>query len=423
MQLDLAIIRVKALTILVTTPFVLFVVTLPRYKGTAKIWFYSLVLMALAYLVFNSKQLKKISATERLFFAAIVINFLWIAFCYYYNGEPGRGALLLWARHIYFLFWIPLFFLFKKIDISDNVILLSLFFSAALSTTDMLIDLSQGVDLRFGDLNPNAFGPIQACISGMLLFFFIYKTERWQRTIALLGFLLAFTTVILSQSRGTWLTISLLTIFFVLYLARSTPIRKKIIAIIAIVILISSSYFLPMVKSGIDLGVNSVSNYFASNDYKDASRLSSIGSRIELLKTGWYIFLENPITGAGVGSFPVLAKANSERYQVNEVVHLKKQPHNQYIAALATRGIPGLVLLLMVLLIPLKIAMSQKSFNRDTEIARLSIIFICLTYVIGNITENHFEGRTAIMFVGTFLPLLLAKISSDRTNKTSSGSS
>ena len=248
----------------------------------------------------------------------------------------------------------------------------------------------------------------------MLLFFFVYKTERWQRTVALIGFLLAITTVIFSQSRGAWLSISVLTIFFVFYLARSTPVRKKIVAIIAIFILISSSYFLPMVKSRIDLGQISVSNYFASDDYKDASRLSNIGVRMELLKTGWYIFLEHPLTGAGVGSFPAMAKANSERYQVSEAVHLYKRPHNQYIAALATRGIPGLVLLLMVLLIPLKIAMSQKSFNRDTEIARLSIILICLTYVIGNITENHFEGKTAIMFVGTFLPLLLAKISSDR---------
>ena len=199
-------------------------------------------------------------------------------------------------------------------------------------------------------------------------------------------------------------------------MARSTPIEKKIVAIIAIFTLISSSYFLPIVKSRIDNGLIVVPDYFASDDYKDNSRLNSFGVRMELWKTGWHIFLENLLTGAGVGSFRVMARAHSERYQVNEVVHLYKNPHNQYIVALATRGIPGLALLLMVSLMPLKIAMSQKSFNPDTEIARLSIIFICLTYVIGNILENHFEGKSATMFIGIFLPLLLAKISSDRPN-------
>ncbi len=414
MQLDINFSRENLLEYISATLLVLFIITLPRYTDTSKTWFVILILIGFLFMVFNLKQLRNTSTAERVFFTVIVLNFLWMAFSYYYNGEPGRGASFLWSRHFYFLFLIPLFFLFRKIDISDNVILLSLFFSVALSITDILIDLSQGVNHRLQGMNPNAFGPIQLCFSGMLLFFFINKTERWQRTIALIGFILAIATVIFSNSRGTWLAIPVLTVFFVFYIARSTPIAKKIVAIIAIFTLISSSYFLPIVKSRIDIGLVIVSDYFASDDYKDDSRASSFGVRLELWKTGWYIFLENPLTGAGVGSFRVMARAHSEHYRVNDAVHLYKTPHNQYIAALATRGIPGLALMLMVLLIPLYIAMSQKSFNRDTEIARLSIIFICLTYIIGNIVENHFEGKSATMFVGTFLPLLLAKISSDR---------
>lgn len=91
MQLNFAIAREKALTVPVTALFMLFAVMLPRYPTTAKTWFISLILIALAYLVFNFRQLKNISAPERLFFAAIMINFLWIAFSYYYNGEPAGG--------------------------------------------------------------------------------------------------------------------------------------------------------------------------------------------------------------------------------------------------------------------------------------------------------------------------------------------
>jgi len=412
MQLDFPVTRNKALTILVTAFFVLFVVMLPRYNDTAKIWFFFLILISLIYMAFNLRQLKNISSQERVFFAVIVLNFLWIAFSFYANGEPGRGSSILWGRHFYFLFLIPLFFLFRKIDVSDNVILLSLVFSVTLSITDIFIDIYQGLNYRLQGMNPNAFGPLQLCISGMLLFFFINKTERWQRTIALIGFFLAIAAVLFSQSRGTWLAIPVLSIFFIFHMGRTMPLGGKFFAVIAIVTLLSSSYFLPIVKSRIDTAFISASDYFASDDYKDDSRLSSFGQRMELLKAGWHIFLENPLTGVGVGGFRVMTNAHSERYQVNEVVHRYKNPHNQYIAALATRGIPGLVLLLMVFLIPLYIAMSQKSFNRNTEIARLSLIFICLNYLIGNFLENHFEQKSAIMFVGTFLPLLLARISS-----------
>jgi O-antigen ligase len=92
-------------------------------------------------------------------------------------------------------------------------------------------------------------------------------------------------------------------------------------------------------------------------------------------------------------------------------VHKYKYVHNQYIATLATRGVPGLILLLIILFIPIYISMSQKSRNRESGIADLAVILICLTYLLGNIWEDHFEGKSATMFVGIMLPLFLAKIS------------
>jgi hypothetical protein len=55
--------------------------------------------------------------------------------------------------------------------------------------------------------------------------------------------------------------------------------------------------------------------------------------------------------------------------------------------------------------------MTAKSHARDIEVARLSIIFICLTYLVGCIAEDHFETKAATMFTGVVFPLLLARIS------------
>ena len=401
----------KALTGTVTSLFALFVVMLPRYTDTAKTWYFFLILVALIYLVLNFKQVKNTTAAERVLFAAIVINFLWMAFSFYYNGEPGRGASFLWGRHFYFLFLIPLFFLFRKIDISDKVLLLSLFFSVALSVTDMTIDIYQGLNHRLQGMNPNAFGPIQLCFSGILLFFFFTKTVKWQRAVALVGFVLALTAVILSKSKATWMTVPVLTIFFVFYFAHSLSLAKKLVVIIGILALLSSAYLLPIVKTRVNYALDNISAYFSTDDYRHASRRGTFGLRMELWKTGWKIFLENPVTGAGLGSFPVLARENSERYQVSQLVHGFKYVHNQYIAALASRGIPGLILLLMILFVPMYIAMSKKSLDRELGTAQFSVILVCLIYIVGCLVEDHFEGKSATMFVSVLLALQLSRIS------------
>ncbi len=411
MQLDLSIIKNKAIPFVGTTLFVLFVVMLPRYTDTAKAWFVLLILLALVYLLFNLRQLRQTSSAERLFFSVVIVNFLWIALCYYANGEPGRGASFLWSRHFYFLFLVPLYFLFRKIEISDRIILLSLFASIALSLGDILLALAQGIDHRRQGMNPNGFGPIQLFLSGILLFYFLEKPEKSLRWLALAGALMGLSTVVFSMSRNTWVTTIILSILLVFYLARSLTFWKKLGIVLCLVLVFVSSYLLPIVKSRVDQGVASFNAYFANDDYRHESRQTSVGVRFELWKTGWKIFLENPVLGVGLGGFKVLAEENSERYQVNEIVHNYKYLHNQYIAALATRGFPGLVLFLLVMSIPIYIAMSTKSQERESRVARMSIILLCLIYLIGCLAEDHFEAKSATMFVAVILPLLLARIS------------
>jgi len=245
----------------------------------------------------------------------------------------------------------------------------------------------------------------------MLFFFYLRTPGQRLRWLSLLGFVLAFCNVVLSQSKSTWMTALVLCIFFVLYLARSISIGRRLALILGIFAVLSSAYLLPIVKSRIDPALANIPTYFANEDYRDKSRLGTFGTRMELWKTGWKIFLEHPLVGIGAGNFQKMARQNSERYRVNERVHNYKYVHNQYIATLATRGVPGLILLLIILFIPIYISMSQKSHNRESGIADLAVILICLTYVVGNIWEDHFEGKSATMFVGIMLPLFLAKIS------------
>jgi O-antigen ligase len=421
MQISRTITRDKILPAIIVALFAAFVIMLPRYTDTAKIWFALLILIATVYLGFHLRELGRTSSLERAFLAVVVANFLWIAFCFYVNGEPGRGDSFLWGRHFYLLFLVPVFVMLRNIRIPDSTLVLVMFCSVALSLGDIVLDLLQNVNHRVQGMNPNAFGPIQLCLAAMLFFYFLRLPAGKIRWVALTGSVTGIANVVLSLSKSTLITLAVLSVFFVFYLARRVPAWKKMVGAGLILALIASSFAIPMVGKRIDQVTKSIESYYASDDYRDDARLGTFGTRMELWRTGWQIFLENPWTGVGVGGFQVMARANSERYQVHPVVGIFKYAHNQYLAALATRGIPGLILFLLFLALPLYIAMSKQAADGETEAARLSLMFICMNYLVGCLGEDHFEGKSATMMVTVFVALLLARLSTAQADPARTG--
>ncbi len=401
----------KAFVAWICLLFVLFTVMLPRYTDIAKTWYVLLILSALAFMLLSPAQLRQTSRAERLFLAVVCLNFAWILISFYANDQPGRGDRFVWGRHFYFVFLIPVFMLFRRIEISDRLLLATLAASVIFSLADMLIDLAQAINPRKQGMNQNAFGPIQLCLSGVLLLYFWYFREQRWRYLALAGFAAGIATIVISESKSTWLTLTVLSALFVAYLTRRFDWRKRVAALAVTLLVLASSYSLPPVKSRIDIGLANVTSYFASDDPLDDSRVGSFGTRMELWKTAWSIFKEQPLLGSGIGSFTVKARESWQEYGVNPFVGRYKYAHNQYLVTLATRGFPGLVLLLAVLGLPLYIAVVARGVDPGYRIARLAVILICLNYLVGNLAEDHFEGKSATMFTSIFLAFFMAKIS------------
>ena len=396
---------------LVSLLLVAFAVLLPRFTDSAKTPYALLCLSALCYVLLNRREFVKTSRGERFLFACLLANFGWIAFCFYLNGEPGHGDSLLWGRHFYLLFLVPMFFLFRRYRVPNRVIVLALCASAGLTFGDMLVDLALGLDHRLQGMNPNALGPIQLAMTSILLLcFLVEKRGKW-RWLAAAGALLALTNVVLSQSRGTWMTLLVLCFGLCIYLIHRLSWRQGLAMSAGLGLLLVGSYTLPMVETRIDQGLENISAYFASENYRDSSRSSSFGIRMELWRTGWRIFLENPVTGVGVGGFKLMAREHAERYRVNPVVQRYRYVHNQYLAALATRGLPGLLLLLAVLLAPPWLAWRSLAESGVVEVAPLAVILVSGIYIVGNLVEDHFEAKSATMFFSVMLSLFLARCS------------
>lgn len=403
--------RDKLLYLATATLFGGFVVLLPQYTDLAKDFYYLLALIALAYFGLNLQQLATLDRPLQLLFAVIALNFAWIAFTFYVNGQPGRGASFLWNRHFHLLMLVPLFFLFRRVRLRDDLILFALLASVVVTLGDIAVDLYRGEKFLHKGMNPNAFGPILLAIGAILLFHGLAQPQRWLKFLSLTGCVLAITCVILSKSRNTWMTFAILVLILAIYLTRALPAWKRVGVAVTITLVLTSTYLIPVVKSRIDQGFGDITAYAARNDFRDSSGLQAIGIRVELWKTAWLTFVESPLLGVGVGGFQESARANSERFRVNDVVHEFKYAHNQYLAALATRGVPGLLLLMMFMLLPIYIALAKARDGPGERIAQASIIAISLTYLIGNLAEDHFETKPATVFVVVFLALFLARLS------------
>ena len=385
----------RYLVVLVTVLFAVFVVMFPRYTDASKTPFALLCLFALIYLLLNPRQLLSTANLVRAWFAVIILEFTWIAISYYANGAPERGHGFVWDRHFYMLFLIPMFLLFRRVQISDRVLIILLTVSSALALGDIAVDLVRGLDHRAQGMNPNKLGPIQLCISGILLFYALKMPASTLRKLAFTGFLIAFATVVLSQSKTTLVVMAMISLPILAYFTRHLSLPKKLLSLLALVVGLISIYNLPLIQGRFDKAATNVSNYFGCDDQDDCERLGTFGTRAELWKGAWQIFLDSPVIGAGVGSFPAQLEQNWQRYEIPEIVaaHGFKYAHNQYLAALATRGFPGLLLFLLLLAFPVYIAMSCKSDDVSTNVARFSVYLISAVLAIGSLGEDYFEGK------------------------------
>ena len=396
-----------------------FLITLPRYTELGKTFYILLLLCASGYLLVNIRRLGKTTGAERLFFGVVILNFLWIAFCYYFNGEPADGHSFLWGRHFYFLFMIALFFLFRGLRISMHFVLLVVVFSLCLSFVDIIIGISQGLDYRFKGMNPNAFAPIQLVLTAIALIYFYINPADPRRWLALAAAGLGIAAIVFSKSKNSWLTLVILGLLSVFYLTRSRPTGQRIGAFAGIMLVMSSFYLLPPVQSRIDIGLANIYAFFEEEDPQATERLGTFGTRMQLWKVGWFAFTQSPLTGIGVGGLKPLAQNNLQTIGVHHsILRHAKYVHNQYLAALATRGLPGVALVLLLLCVPIYIAASHRVHDRDDEWARLALIILCLAYLIGNIFEDHLETKPAIMFITVLIPYFLAILSRSQDSPT-----
>lgn len=153
----------------------------------------------------------------------------------------------------------------------------------------------------------------------------------------------------------------------------------------------SSEYF----RSRVDLAVDEVRHY-------ENLPNSSVGLRITYTMNAWRIFVMHPLLGVGAGDYPVEYKKMNEIHTPQWVPAWN--PHNQYLLALTSAGLPGGMLLALVLVFPLFRARRAPSdgFQRMRIAVPVLLMAICLfeSYLMRSNVSLMYVLFTAALWCG-----------------------
>lgn len=336
--------------------------------------------------------------------------FLWICVAYFSMfiiaalgngwGVPQTRGLGTETR---FLFVIPLYLLVRRYPDCTQWLLrgsiLGGFVLFGQAYLDVMVD---GRATAWGIYSKNIIGPFAVLTAFWGLYYFWQSKPRlpWSISIFFLASVFAALTAAgLSGSRGGYVGFLVTGVFCIMFFTRP---RWMFTSLIAVCLTGYVFYHnMAIVKQGVDIAVTDAQQYFQAKDHaKDASSTSSTGLRLEMLRTGLLLVRDNPVIGIGPGN-----------YQKNIAVYIKDgkaspgigehgYPHNAFLEAATSKGLLGLVSLLLLFYYPVYVFIKGYKVCKPTAVIGLIHIVAISAFSLTDHSVVLMNNYTAILLLG-----------------------
>lgn len=185
--------------------------------------------------------------------------------------------------------------------------------------------------------NPNDFAALCLLPLSLSIGMLFSERARWVRYCSAAGAVLLPFVILLSQSRGAFLA---LTVLAVVVLKGQKIGRGKLLMLAgaaAVVIAIAA-------PSSVWQRLDTLTQVTSEKAAAKAQDEGSARQRLEIWKVAWTIFRENPITGVGVGAYSDAHYVYSKRPVFNPTALGARDAHSTYLRLLAETGVVGFTL-------------------------------------------------------------------------------
>lgn len=188
---------------------------------------------------------------------------------------------------------------------------------------------------------PNIWGQVLAAVFPLLLYRILYEPERWLRLAGILGGSFTLIAILLTNSRGAFVTLVVILPLIALEIrARFPTIMLAAGILLILVLLLPASY-----KNRL----TNLSALFPTISESDITGDEAVTGRTSTMLTGLAMFRDNPFLGVGVGNFGIrfwdyatdIGLETGLGY--TETLTIDRKPHSLYIEVLAETGLFGVL--------------------------------------------------------------------------------
>lgn len=251
-----------------------------------------------------------------------------------------------------------------------------------------------GIERAYG-LNGGASASIELAtillgLSAVALVQFLSPTaRRWERLLHLVAMAVGMYGALLTQSRGPLLAFApVLVLLVVLHARRTGHWRSSLLLLGAVCVMAVVATF--SMRGEITSRFEAIAPEVATFDHRHDAR-GAVRERLEMWRTAARAFVAHPVIGIGVGEFADYTRREIDAGRSNPIIGRYNQPHNQYIEAAATGGVPGLLILLAVFLVPLRYFF-RHALDPNNDVALAASVGLAVTglYMLCGLTDAVF---------------------------------
>ena len=334
---------------------------------------------------FSIKELKLFSWLTLGYFLVLCISVL-------FSGKAIELAHYI-SREFAFLFAPFIGLAIYKAKINMRYLLLGVKVGLIISGAMVINQYLDGVARPSGIFNAEEFGNINIVLTFLAVSYF-FDEGMLDRIFSIIAFSVGSTVMVVNGTRGAWVVFLVLMAIYGFFIYKKYIVKnnkmKMIFFMTAFSILLGISS-LSVVQDRVNL---TISNVIAWTDGKDGSEASSVGMRFEMWKAGIKLVDDLPLTGYGLRNTNVLAAKyisdNNLKWTIARFNHL----HNDYLTHLIAAGVPGLIMVLALLLVPLNFFVNNLRIKEQSS-SSLMGIFLCSAFAI--------IGLVTVVFGSTYM--------------------
>jgi len=235
------------------------------------------------------------------------------------------------------------------------------------------------------------------------------KTFRFFSFIFLVILLIA---LVLSYCRAAWLSLAFALGVFFIVLFR---IKFKYIAVVTVILGVFFYLFSFQILDRLEKNRQGPSANFVEH-LRSISNISTDNSNLERInrwQSAFRMFHERPVFGYGPGTYQfeyAPFQRSSEKTLISTNAGDKGNAHSEYIGPLAEQGLPGMILVLVLVGWFIATAMRVYRRARDPEVRMLSLSLMLslLTYFIHGTMNNFLDTDKSSVPVWGFIAAIVA---------------